>query len=161
MPWIGSLPDHLPMYICYCLAIATFLFCGSWMWLASRYYRRRFGRVESKPQSGRAYLFGLAYGAGYFLCTLADNKNSASKFCRAFLGILSGHPGSGDRRYSRPALLLRHRGSLRYDSRIDAIDGVGRRKSTSVRQSSFRNGSCRARIHRCLAAGSFPVGSDV
>ncbi len=84
MPWIGSLPDHLPIYICYCLAIATFLFCGSWMWLAGRYYRRRFGRVESKPQSGWAYIFGLAYGAGYFLCTLADDKNSPVSFVALF-----------------------------------------------------------------------------
>jgi hypothetical protein len=79
-PWSGFLPNHRPTFIADYLTIATFLFCMSWIWLAGGYYRRRFGRVESQPQSGWVWLLGLAFLVGYVLCMFADDKNPPVSF---------------------------------------------------------------------------------
>jgi hypothetical protein len=79
-PWSGLLPNHRPTYIGDNLTIATFLFCVFWIWFSGRYYRRRFGRLESKPQSGWIWLFGLAFLAGYVLCLFADDRNPSVSF---------------------------------------------------------------------------------
>lgn len=79
-PWSGVLPNHRPTYIRDNLSIVTFLFCVSCIWLSGRYYRRRFGRVEAKPQSGWLWLFGLVFVIGYFFCMFADDKNPPVSF---------------------------------------------------------------------------------
>lgn len=79
-PWSGLLPNHRPTYIGDYLTIATFLLCISWFWLSGRYYRRRFGRVESKPQSGWVWFLGLAFLVGYVLCMFADDRNPPISF---------------------------------------------------------------------------------
>jgi hypothetical protein len=79
-PWSGILPNHRPTYIRDNLSIVTFLFCISWIWLSGRYCRRHYGRVESKPQSGWFWLFGLAFLTGYVLCMFADDKNPPVSF---------------------------------------------------------------------------------
>jgi hypothetical protein len=79
-PLSGVLPNHRPIYIRDNLSIVAFLFCYFWFWFSARYYRRRFGRVESKSQSGWVWLFGLAFLAGYVLCLFADDKNPPVSF---------------------------------------------------------------------------------
>src|ERR1039458_3689495 len=44
-PWGDVLPNHRPTYVRDYVTMTMFLFCGVWIWLAGRYYRRRYGRV--------------------------------------------------------------------------------------------------------------------
>ena len=79
-PWSGILPNHRPTFIRDYLTIVTFLFCVSWFRLSAGYYRRRFGRLQSKPPSGWMWLIGLAFLAGYVFCMFADDKNPPVSF---------------------------------------------------------------------------------
>jgi hypothetical protein len=79
-PWSGVLPNHRPIYVRDNLSIAMFLLCIAWIWLSGGYYSRHYGRVESKPQSGWVWLFGLAFLTGYVLCMFADDKNPSVSF---------------------------------------------------------------------------------
>jgi hypothetical protein len=103
-PWSSLLPNHRPTFIGDYLTIVAFLFCASWFWLSAGYYRRRFGRVESTPQSGWVRLFGLALLTGYVLCLFADDKNPPVSFLAlwwAFFLVIQafGIDGISVRRY--------------------------------------------------------------
>jgi drug/metabolite transporter (DMT)-like permease len=90
-PWGDVLPNHRPTYIRDNLTIAMFLFSFVWIWLAGRFYRRRYGRVESKPQPWWVWLIGASALPLYFLCLFADDKNPpvslAALFFAGWLGL--------------------------------------------------------------------------
>jgi drug/metabolite transporter (DMT)-like permease len=89
-PWGDVLPNHRPTFIRDYLTMAMFLFSVIWIWLSGRYYRRRFGRVESKPQPWWAWLFAVAFIAAYFVCWFADEKNPPVSFVAVWWGCLLG-----------------------------------------------------------------------
>jgi hypothetical protein len=79
-PWGDVLPNHRPTYVRDYVTMTMFLFCGVWIWLAGRYYRRRYGRVVAKPQPWWCWLFVMCALAVYFACSLADEKNPPVSF---------------------------------------------------------------------------------
>jgi hypothetical protein len=103
-PWSGILPNHRPTFIRDYVTIATFLLCVSWIWLSGRYYRRHFGRVESKPQPWWAWLSGIGFTAAYGLCMFIDDKNPPVSFLALWWACWLGMqallvPGISVRRY--------------------------------------------------------------
>jgi hypothetical protein len=89
-PWISQLPDHRPTFVRDYTRIAGIVFCGVWIWLVGRYYRRRYGVVRPKPHPWWTSLFIAVAIATWLMCSWADEKNLAISFQALWWGCLLG-----------------------------------------------------------------------
>ncbi len=89
-PWGGVLPDHRPIYVRDYVTLAMLLVCGLWIWLAGRYYRNRYGRVQSSPQPWSCSFFIVGVVVTYFAFFLADETNPPVSFVAVWWGCWLG-----------------------------------------------------------------------
>jgi hypothetical protein len=92
-PWVSLLPDHRPTFIRDYTRIAMLLFCGIWIWLAGRYYRRHYGLVQSKSHSWWYPLGMVGAIAVWVLCCWLDEKNPPISFQALWWACLLGWQG--------------------------------------------------------------------
>jgi hypothetical protein len=85
-PWRYAMPDHRPTFVRDYTTIAMLLFCIAWAWLAGKFYRARYGSVQSKPQHWSHFLFAGSMLVAYLWCYLADEKNPPVSFVALWWG---------------------------------------------------------------------------
>lgn len=92
-PWRYAMPDHAPTFLRDYATIAMLLFGIAWAWLAGKFYRARYGSVQSKPLHWSHFLFAGISLAAYIWCYLADEKNPPVSFVAAWWGCFLGAQG--------------------------------------------------------------------
>lgn len=93
LPLVSLLPDHRPTFVRDYTRIAMLLFCGIWIWLAGRYYRRRYGSVQSKLHTWWYPLGIVGAVAIWVLCCWIDEKNPLVSFQALWWTCCLGWPG--------------------------------------------------------------------
>jgi hypothetical protein len=92
-PWRYAMPDHAPTFFRDYATIALLLFGIAWAWLAGKFYRARYGSVQSKPLHWSHFLFLGVTLAAYVWCYLADEKNPPVSFVAAWWGCFLSAQG--------------------------------------------------------------------
>src|SRR5665213_1685824 len=92
-PWVSQLPDHSPTFARDYTRIAMIVFCGVWIWLVGRYYRRRYGAVQPKPHPWWFSLCIAGAIAAWLICYWVDEKNPPVSFQTLWWGCWLGWQG--------------------------------------------------------------------